>query len=163
MLLVVKNPPASAGDLKRCGFDPWSGGSTGGGHGNPLHAWRIPWTEEPCRLQFIGSQRVGHDWSDLAHSLVHGAIYCSSGCLYRSPAASFQLVFTENCSTCRYIFDVFWGEGELSVVLFHHLDPLGCWLLEALVSFSVKWRPRAYLINFLRIKRNTIHKALNTV
>ena len=25
-------------------------------------AWRIPWTEEPVRLQFLGSQRVGHDW-----------------------------------------------------------------------------------------------------
>ena len=24
-------------------------------------AWRIPWTEEPGRLQFMGSQRVGHD------------------------------------------------------------------------------------------------------
>ena len=24
-------------------------------------AWRIPWTEEPSGLQFIGSQRVGHD------------------------------------------------------------------------------------------------------
>ena len=24
-------------------------------------AWRIPWTEEPDRLQFTGSQRVGHD------------------------------------------------------------------------------------------------------
>ena len=24
-------------------------------------AWRIPWTEEPGRLQSIGSQRVGHD------------------------------------------------------------------------------------------------------
>ena len=23
-------------------------------------AWRIPWTEEPDRLQFMGSQRVGH-------------------------------------------------------------------------------------------------------
>jgi len=23
-------------------------------------AWRIPWTEEPGRLQSIGSQRVGH-------------------------------------------------------------------------------------------------------
>ena len=23
-------------------------------------AWRIPWTEEPGRLQFIGSHRVGH-------------------------------------------------------------------------------------------------------
>ena len=24
-------------------------------------AWRIPWTEKPGRLQFTGSQRVGHD------------------------------------------------------------------------------------------------------
>ena len=24
-------------------------------------AWRIPWTEEPDRLQSMGSQRVGHD------------------------------------------------------------------------------------------------------
>ena len=26
-------------------------------------AWKIPWTEEPHRLQSIGSQRVGHDWA----------------------------------------------------------------------------------------------------
>ena len=24
-------------------------------------AWKIPWAEEPGRLQSIGSQRVGHD------------------------------------------------------------------------------------------------------
>ena len=24
-------------------------------------AWKIPWTENPGRLQSIGSQRVGHD------------------------------------------------------------------------------------------------------
>ena len=24
-------------------------------------AWRIPWMEEPGRLQFMGSQRVGQD------------------------------------------------------------------------------------------------------
>ena len=24
-------------------------------------AWKIPWTEEPARLQSMGSQRVGHD------------------------------------------------------------------------------------------------------
>ena len=26
-------------------------------------AWRIPWTEEPGRLQSLGSRRVGHDWA----------------------------------------------------------------------------------------------------
>ena len=29
-------------------------------------AWRIPWTEEPSRLQSMGSQRVRHDCSHLA-------------------------------------------------------------------------------------------------
>ena len=29
-------------------------------HSNTL-AWKIPWTEEPGRLQSMGSQRVGHD------------------------------------------------------------------------------------------------------
>ena len=24
-------------------------------------AWRVPWTEEPGGLQFVGLQRVGHD------------------------------------------------------------------------------------------------------
>ena len=24
-------------------------------------AWRMPWIEEPDGLQFVGSQRVGHD------------------------------------------------------------------------------------------------------
>ena len=39
-------------------------------HSNIL-AWRIPWTEEPGRLESIGSQRVGHDSSDLAHTHTH--------------------------------------------------------------------------------------------
>ena len=26
-------------------------------------AWKIPWAEEPGRLQFMGSQRIGHDWA----------------------------------------------------------------------------------------------------
>ena len=29
-------------------------------HFSPL-AWKIPWTEEPGRLQSMGSRRVGHD------------------------------------------------------------------------------------------------------
>ena len=26
-------------------------------------AWKLPWTEEPGRLQSMGSWRVGHDWT----------------------------------------------------------------------------------------------------
>ena len=31
-----------------------------------IFAWRIPGTEEPSGLPFMGSHRVGHDWSNLA-------------------------------------------------------------------------------------------------
>jgi len=34
-------------------------------------AWKIPWMEEPGRLQSMGSQRVGHDWgTSLSFSIV---------------------------------------------------------------------------------------------
>ena len=51
----------NAGDM---GSLPGSGGSLEkriATHSSIL-AWRIPWTEEPGKLQSIGSQRVGHDW-----------------------------------------------------------------------------------------------------
>ena len=54
----VKNPPANAGDTRDSGFIP-----------DPLEkematpfsilASKIPWTEEPGRLQSMGSQRSG--------------------------------------------------------------------------------------------------------
>ena len=31
-------------------------------------AWRIPWTEEPGSLQSVGSQRDGHDCSNLVYA-----------------------------------------------------------------------------------------------
>ena len=37
-------------------------------------AWRIPWTEEPGRLQSIGFHRVRHDWSDSMHACMCRAI-----------------------------------------------------------------------------------------
>ena len=56
---------------KRFRFDPWVGKT-------PLEkemathtsilAWRIPWTVEFGGLQSMGSQRLGHDWSNLAQN-----------------------------------------------------------------------------------------------
>ena len=40
-------------------------------------AWRVPWTEEPGKLQSIGSHRVGHDWTHTdthIHSIV--CVWC---------------------------------------------------------------------------------------
>ena len=57
---MVKNSPASAGDVKKAGSIPGSGRPLEEGiltHSSIL-AWRIPWTGEPDGLQSIGSQRV---------------------------------------------------------------------------------------------------------
>ena len=40
--------------------DPWE--KEMAAHSSIL-AWRIPWTEEPGRLQSMGSQRVRYDWA----------------------------------------------------------------------------------------------------
>ena len=60
VVLVVKNPPANAGNIGVAGSIPGLGRFPGGGHSNPLQllAWRIPWTEEPEGLQSMGLQRV---------------------------------------------------------------------------------------------------------
>ena len=60
---MVKNPPASAGDIRDIGSAPGLGRSLGGDHGNhySILAWRIPWSEEPGGLQFMGLQRVKLD------------------------------------------------------------------------------------------------------
>ena len=65
--LVVKNVSANKGDIRHKGSNPGSGDPLEEGmatHSSIL-AWRIPWTEEPGRLQSRGSQRVRHNWSDL--------------------------------------------------------------------------------------------------
>ena len=70
MVLVVKNPPAYAGDIRDMSSIPGSGRFPGGGHvtHSSILAWRIPWTEEPGKPQSTGSQRVRHNGSDLAYT-----------------------------------------------------------------------------------------------
>ena len=66
--LVVKNPYASAGRYKRRvrSLDQEDPLEEGTAIHSSILARRIPWTEEPGRLQSIGSHRVEHNWSDLA-------------------------------------------------------------------------------------------------
>ena len=60
MALVVKNPPANAGDIRDAGLilgleDPLEKGMA---TYSSILAWIIPWTEEPDRLQSMESHRV---------------------------------------------------------------------------------------------------------
>ena len=60
---MVKNPPAKAGDARDAGLilgreDPLK--KEMATHSS-IFAWEIPWTEDLGDLQFMGSQRVGHN------------------------------------------------------------------------------------------------------
>ena len=57
---MVKNPPAVQETLVQSlgQEDPLEEGMAT--HFSIL-VWRIPWTEEPGRIQSVGLQRVGHD------------------------------------------------------------------------------------------------------
>ena len=70
----------SAGDIQYSGSQVWSlGWEDPPEEGTAIHfsilTWRIPWTEEPGGLWFTGSQKVRHNWSDLAcrheHTYIH--------------------------------------------------------------------------------------------
>ena len=58
---LVKSPPAMRETwIRSLGWeDPLEKGTA---TYSSVPAWRIPWTEEPGRLQFMGSQRVGHNF-----------------------------------------------------------------------------------------------------
>ena len=60
MALVVKNPPANAGNIRDTGLISGLGRSPGKGMAtySSILAWRIPWTEKPGGLQSKGLERV---------------------------------------------------------------------------------------------------------
>ena len=67
--LLWKLPSGASGKESACQcrrhrFDPWVGEDPpeeGLATQARIHAWRIPWTEEPGGLQSIGLQRVRHE------------------------------------------------------------------------------------------------------
>ena len=79
---------------KRCGFDPWVGKTpleeSMATHSGLL-AWRIPWSEEPGRLQSMGSQsQTRLKWLSMhAHFCLHLYICCYC-CTWNSIAPILQ-------------------------------------------------------------------------
>ena len=63
VVLLVKNPPVNAGDIRDVGSVPGLQRSPGGGHGNPLQGSCLenPKDRGVCELQSIGFQTVRYD------------------------------------------------------------------------------------------------------
>ena len=69
--LVVKKPPANAGDLRDLGLIPELGRFPRVGNGNPLQHSCLENSMDGGiwqAIQSMGSQRTCHDWSNLAHT-----------------------------------------------------------------------------------------------
>ena len=71
MTQPVKTLPAMQGDTGDVGLIPGLGRFPGWENCNPpsVLSWKIPWTE-PDKLQFVGSQKVRYNWSDLAQRII---------------------------------------------------------------------------------------------
>ena len=100
-------------------------------------AWKIPWMEEPGRLQSMGSLRVGHDWATSLSlfTFLHWRrkwqptpVFLpgeSQG--WGSPVTSWLKWLSSSSSICffskcfKYCFQLFWGpcvDQTFSFVLF---------------------------------------------
>ena len=74
MAQMVKNLPTMRGDL--CFILGWENSLENemAAHSSIL-TWRIPWTEEPGSLQFMGLQRIRHSWATNTFTFFQWFIY----------------------------------------------------------------------------------------
>ena len=126
-------------------------------------SWKIPWTEEPGRLQSMGSKRVGHDWETSLFTftmLTTVSIYEHRLCfhLFRSSLISFSTVFyfSEYKSYTpldRFIpkyFTLFWCYYRWHCFINFILDYLNAIIQLNFVCYSCKLQP--CLLNLLIIQ-----------
>ena len=90
--LVIKNPPANAGDIRDAGSIPELRRSPGGGQ--PITVFLPVWSEDPGQLQSMGLQRVRHDWSDVAcmQARIHTCIFKLLSCFVEKPGLEEPLI-----------------------------------------------------------------------
>ena len=91
-----KESAYNAADL---GSIPGSGRCFGEGNGShsSIHAWEIPWTEEPSGLQSMGLQRVRHDWA-YTHTHTFSLLYRWAAEVQRGQATSWLKSHSPNCT-----------------------------------------------------------------
>ena len=83
-----------------------------------IRAWRIPWTEEPGRLQSKGSQRVRHDW----------ATWLSLLLLWKSIRTSWKFKVNRNlCPPGRRVQVYFLGTRKSRISRCKKTRPRGGW------------------------------------
>ena len=95
-------------------------------------AWKIPWTEEPARLQSMESLRVGHDWATSLHAKV-GCVYVYNCDIFLLNWTFYKYVMTFFVS--RHSFDL---KSTLNFILYILM------LSYNALSFLLEKLPSAY-------------------
>ena len=72
VVLVIKNPPVSTGDIRAVGLIPGLGRAPGGGCGKPLQYSCLgnPMDRGAWQATVLGLQRVEHKWRDSIHTFL---------------------------------------------------------------------------------------------
>ena len=100
-------------------------------------AWKIPWTEDPGRLQSMGSQRVEHDWVTSLHPK---ETHKERGSVLGWMASLMQRTWV------RVGFGSWWWTGKPGVLQSTGSQRVGKWLndwTEVLALLFPKRPPRA--------------------
>ena len=85
-------------------------------HSSTPPAWKIPWTEEPGRLQPMGLQRVGQDWATSITTLIYTTDQSKlAGASLLTPGPSCYLSYL--CVITEPKANTQWGKGQWCVVL----------------------------------------------
>ena len=94
-------------------------------------AWRIPGSGEPGGLPFMGSHRVGHDWSDLAASM-HACLF------WGDPHSAFQITIP---MVIVYSFLCYF-----KIILYCLFEVRQLYVVDLLIAFS------EYFIHLFQLK-----------
>ena len=132
-----------------------------------IHAWRMPWTEDPGKLQSIGSQRAGHGWATELNKS-EADVFLELSCFFDDPMdignlisgssafskSSFNIwnfmvhvLLKNGLENFEYYFDSMWNEFNCATVWAFFGIAL-VWDENENWSFPILW-PLLSFLNFL--------------
>ena len=136
MALVVKNPPANAGDIRDVGSTPGSRTSPGGGHGNPLQysclenpmdrgaRWAIVLGVPKSQIWLKWQHAQSRRWEGAGNNLVDGDTWKEKFMYVTVSVGGWH-------TDVRAWFRSIWKPGncfEVEIVFFGKIERLNYWL-----------------------------------
>ena len=100
-------------------------------------AWRIPWTEEPGRLQSIELHRVWHDWSNLACMCIYIYIYTQSVYVHMMLLPNYFWFFFLAFNYMTFFFFFFTKSKCLLCILIYFYSSFLLWLKSGYLEMPI--------------------------